>query len=291
MVRENPSWQGWFDLGNTRPTPPHYVLFADPRATEPEPLRGRYRLVVESLFFESRGELDAELLLLGKVYGLAGTDYLRRDLIVPLLWGMPFALLFGLLGATLTTLVSMILAASGVWFGGWVDSLIQRLTEANMVLPILAISVLAYALLGIDIWVILAVIVLLNVFGSPTKTFRSAFLQVKQAPYIEAARAYGASNRRIIFHYLIPRIIPVLVPQLITLIPGFIFLEATLGIFNIKSDYPTWGRTIYQGLTEGALFGSRYWVLEPLALLLLTGIAFAMMGYALDRILNPRLTE
>jgi peptide/nickel transport system permease protein len=243
------------------------------------------------LFFESRGELDAELLLLGKVYGLAGTDYLRRDLIVPLLWGMPFALLFGLLGATLTTLVSMILAASGVWFGGWVDSLIQRLTEANMVLPILAISVLAYALLGIDIWVILAVIVLLNVFGSPTKTFRSAFLQVKQAPYIEAARAYGASNRRIIFHYLIPRIIPVLVPQLITLIPGFIFLEATLGIFNIKSDYPTWGRTIYQGLTEGALFGSRYWVLEPLALLLLTGVAFAMMGYALDRILTPRLAE
>jgi peptide/nickel transport system permease protein len=291
MVRENPSWQRWFDLGNIQPTPPHYVLFADPNAIEPEPLRGKYLLVVESLFFEPRGDLDAELLLLGKVYGLAGTDYLRRDLIVPLLWGMPFALLFGLLGATLTTLFSMILAASGVWFGGWVDSLIQRLTEANMVLPILAISVLAYALLGVDIWVILAVIVLLNVFGSPTKTFRSAFLQVKQAPYIEAARAYGASNRRIIFHYLIPRIIPVLVPQLITLIPGFIFLEATLGIFNIKSNYPTWGRTIYQGLTEGALFGSRYWVLEPLALLLLTGVAFAMMGYALDRILTPRLAE
>ena len=132
---------------------------------------------------------------------------------------------------------------------------------------------------------------LLNVFGSPTKTFRSAFLQVKQSPYIEAARAYGASNRRIIFHYLVPRIIPVLVPQLITLIPGFIFLEATLGIFNIKSNYPTWGRVIYEGLTQGALYGSRYWVLEPLALLLLTGLAFAMMGYALDRILNPRLVE
>lgn len=291
MVRENSSWQEWFDLGKISSTPPHYVLFADPNASEPEPVNGTYQLVIESLFFEPQGDLHAELRLFGKVYGVAGTDYMRRDLIVPLLWGMPFALLFGLLGATLTTVFSMILAASGVWFGGWVDNLIQSLTEANMVLPVLAISVLAYALLGIDIWTILAVIVLLNVFGSPTKTFRSAFLQVKQAPYVEAARAYGASNQRIIFHYLVPRIIPVLVPQLVTLIPAFVFLEATLGIFNIKSDYPTWGKVIYQGLTQGALYGSRYWVLEPLALLLITGLGFAMMGFALDRILNPRLVE
>jgi peptide/nickel transport system permease protein len=291
MVRDNQNWQQWFDLGDVQPTPPHYVLFADPESEGAKPVRGNYLLLVEGLFFEPEGDLEAELVLLGQVYGLAGTDYLRRDLIVPLLWGMPFALLFGLLGATLTTVISMIMAASGVWFGGWVDNLIQRVTEANMVLPILAISVLAYALLGIDIWIILVVIVLLNVFGSPTKNFRAAFLQAKQAPYIEAARAYGATDHRIIFNYLIPRIIPVLVPQLITLIPSFVFLEATLGIFNIKSNYPTWGMVIYQGLTQGALYGPRYWVLEPLTLLLLTGLAFAMMGFALDRILNPRLLE
>ncbi len=204
---------------------------------------------------------------------------------------MPFALAIGLVGALLTTILAMILAATGVWFGGWVDNLIQRLTEANMVLPVLAVGVLAYAMFGIDIWVILGVIVLLNVFGTPAKNFRSAFLQVKEAPYVEAARAYGASNTRMIMKYMIPRIIPVLVPQLVTLIPSFVFLEATLGLFNIKSNYPTWGRIIYQGLSQGALYGSRFWVLEPLALLLLTGLAFAMLGVALERILNPRLLE
>lgn len=291
LVRANQHWLEWFNFDDIYPTPPHYVLFADPESDQAELIQGTYQLVVNGLFFEPEGDLDTEFLLLGNVYGLAGTDYLRRDLIVPLLWGMPFALLFGLFGATLTTLVSMIVAATGVWFGGRVDDLIQRITEVNMVLPILAISVLAYAYLGIDIWVILTVIILLNVFGSPTKTYRAAFLQFRQAPYVEAAYAYGASNRRIIFRYLVPRIIPVLVPQLITLIPSFVFLEATLGIFNIKSNYPTWGTIIYQGLTKGALYGSRYWVLQPLTLLLLTGISFSMLGAALDRILNPRLLD
>ena len=291
LVSENPNWQAWYNFGQVDTTPPFYVLFADPYLDQPKVLKGKYQMKLQVLLFDDDSEIESELVLLGHVYGIAGTDYLRRDLVVPLLWGMPFALAIGLVGALVTTILAMILAATGVWFGGWVDNLIQRLTEANMVLPVLAVSVLAYALFGIDIWIVLGVIVILNVFGTPTKTFRSAFLQVKEAPYIEAARAYGTSNIRMIVHYLVPRIIPVLVPQLVALIPSFVFLEATLGLFNIKSDYPTWGRIIYQGLSRGALYGSRFWVLEPLALLLITSLAFALLGVALERVLNPRLLD
>lgn len=291
LVSDNPNWERWFNFGQVNTTPPFYVLFADPFASQPQILPGAYQLKVQALLFEADADVKAELVLLGQVYGAAGTDFLRRDLTVPLLWGMPFALAVGLAGALLTTLLAVLLAAGGVWLGGWVDGLIQRLTEANMVLPVLAVSVLAYAMFGIDLWVILGAIVLLNVFGTPAKTFRAAFLQVKEAPYIEAARAYGVGNTRMILTYLVPRIVPVLVPQLVALIPGFVFLEATLGLFNIKSDYPTWGRIIYEGLSRGALYGSRFWVLEPLTLLLLTALAFAMLGTALERILNPRLLE
>jgi len=87
----------------------------------------------------------------------------------------------------------------------------------------------------------------------------------------------------------VPRILPVLIPQLVAMVPSFIFLEATLGLFNIKSIYPTWGRIIYEGLARGGLYGSPFWVLEPIFLLLLTGFAFAMLGSALERILNPRI--
>jgi peptide/nickel transport system permease protein len=266
-------------------------LFMDPDEAEPGAVPGRYLLEVRVLGFEPGTDLDLELVLLGQLHGWAGTDFYRRDLSVPLLWGMPFALGIGLFGALLTTIVSMMFAAFGVWFGGWADSLVQRITEANMILPVVAIAVLFYAFYGASLWAILTVIVVLNAFGSPTKTFRAAFLQIKDASYIEAAQAYGAPNHRIIMRYMIPRILPVLIPQLVTLIPGFIFLEATLGMFNVHSTLPTWGKVIYEALYHGAAWGSKFWVLEPIALLLLTGFAFSMMGFALDRVLNPRLRE
>jgi peptide/nickel transport system permease protein len=281
----------YFSEQTGRGDPELYVLFADPAAETPTPLKGIYTLRVDGLVFEAGADLDGELVILGQVYGLAGTDYMRRDLLVPLLWGMPFALAIGLLGAVITTVAAMIVAAAGVWFGGWVDTLIQRITEANMILPILAICVLFYALFSVSLWTILGIIVLLNVFSSPTKAFRAAFLQVKEAPYIEAAQAYGVSSWRIILRYMTPRVIPVIIPHLVALIPAFVFLEATLGMFNIKSMYPTWGKVIYDALKHGSTWGSRYYVLGPIGLLLLTGFAFAMIGFALDRILNPRLRE
>ena len=229
--------------------------------------------------------------MLGQVFGLAGTDYLRRDLLLPLLWGLPFALAFGLVGATITTVIGMVIAAVGAWYGGWVDGLLQRLTEINMILPVLAVGVLVYALYDVRLWVVLAIVIGLNIFSGPTKSFRAALMQVRELPYIEAAQAYGVSNARIIFKYMVPKIIPTLIPQLVTLIPSIVFLEATLGILNVFDPrYPTWGRVIHDALAQNALWGGfDYWVIEPIVLLLMTGLAFSMLGFALERVLNPRL--
>ncbi len=291
VMRDYEAMSTWFQVDGGSPTPHHYLLFADPYAEEPRVLPGEYQLVIDALTFEPGNDIQAEVILLGQVYGLAGTDYYRRDLLVPLVWGMPFALILGLGGAVSTTILSMLVAATGVWFGGWIDNLVQRITDMNLVMPVLAIAVLAYAYLGLSLWVILIVFVFLNVFGTPTKNFRAAFLQVKSSPYIEAAKAYGSGNWRIISRYMVPRLISVLVPQLVVLIPSFVFLEATLGLFNINTGFPTWGTVIFLALSRGAMFSSRYWVLQPIALLLLTGLGFSMFGFALERILNPRLLE
>jgi peptide/nickel transport system permease protein len=289
IVSNNPHLQKWFTFGQIFPTPAFYVLFADPNLDYAKVVPGKYTVRLNGMTFEKESDIQAKLVLLGQVYGLAGTDNMRRDLLTPLLWGMPIALGVGLFGAIITTIISMILSAAGVWFGGWVDNLIQRLTEVNLVLPILAMSVLAYAYLGVNLWVILIIVVLLNVFGSPTKNFRAAFLVIKEAPYIEAAQSYGASNSRIIMRYMLPRIIPTMIPQLIILIPSFVFIEVTLGLFNINTGYPTWGTIIYQAIEAGALYHGQYRLLEPLALVLLTGISFSLFGFTLEKILNPRL--
>ena len=79
----------------------------------------------------------------------------------------------------------------------------------------------------------LGCIIALGIFGSGITTYRSMFFQVKESGYIEAAKAYGASNARIIFRYMIPKIIPVLIPQFVTMVPSYVFLEASLGLYSV----------------------------------------------------------
>ena len=268
-------------------------LFAGPNFNNPTPVKGKYELQIQGTTFEPDSTYTAEVILYGKVAGWAGTDNLRRDIGIALLWGTPLALLFGLLAAVGTSLTQLIIAGISTWFGGWVDTLIQRVTEVNLVLPFLPILIMIGTLYSRSLFVILGAVILLNFFGAGIKTYRAVFMQVKESPYIEASRAYGASNTRIIFNYMIPRMIPLLIPQFITLIPSYVFLEASLAVLGLGDPLlPTWGKLIDDSYTNGALFqGWYYWVLEPSILLMVTGLAFAAVGYSLDRIFNPRLRE
>lgn len=270
---------------------PQVVLFLAPGQPQPTPLKGTYTVLIRGTTFETAADIDATLVVYGQVHGLAGTDYYRRDLVVPLLWGAPIALSFGLLAALGTTVTTMAIAAIGTWFGGLVDGLIQRITEVNMVLPLLPILIMVSTLYKPSIWLVLGLVILLSIFGAAIKNYRAIFLQVKEAPYIEAARSYGAGNWRIVFRYLIPRIIPMTIPQIVTLVPTYVFLEASLAFLGVGDpNLPTWGKVINEANSAGALTnGWYYWVLEPAALLMITGLGFALVGYALDRIFNPRL--
>ncbi len=271
--------------------PPMRGLFTDPDSPSSTPIPGTYQLVVDGIAFEPDATIDAEFALYGQVYGLAGTDHLRRDLSVALLYGAPIAVAFGLLAALGTSVLTMIIAAVGAWYGGWVDELIQRITEVNLVLPFLAILIMVGTFYSRSIWTILGVTILLSIFTGAIKGYRAIFLQVKESPYIEAARAYGASNTRVIFQYLIPRMIPLLIPGLVSAVPVFVFLEASLAVLGLGDpSLPTWGKLINDALVNGALYkGYYYWILQPAILLMITGLGFAMLGFALDRVFNPRL--
>ena len=273
--------------------PPQIGLFADPESDpeNPVPVKGTYQVRIEGVTFEPDNDIDAEFVMQGKLAGIAGTDHLRRDLSVALLWGTPVALAFGLLASLGTGVLTMTISAFGVWYAGWVDELIQRITEINLVLPFLSILIMVGTFYSRSILTILGVTILLSIFTGSIKSYRAIFMQIKESTYIEAARAYGAGDIRIVFLYLIPRIIPLLIPGLISNIPAFVFLEASLAVLGLGDPVlPTWGKIINNALVNGALYnGLYYWVLQPAALLMITGLAFAMLGFSLDRIFNPRL--
>jgi len=272
-------------------TPVAVGLFLGESSAEARrPAKGQYALVVEADVPEE-ASIAAKLIVYGEIHGLAGTDHLRRDLTVALLWGTPLALIFGVLGAIGSTLITFVLAGIGTWYGGWLDALFQRLTQVNMIIPMLPVLIMVGQFYNRSLWLMLALIILLSIFSGGLLSYRAMFLQAKEAAYIEAAKAYGAKGRRIIFRYLLPRIVPVLLPTFVVSVPGFVFLEASLAVIGLGDPVlPTWGKIINDAQAQSALYkGLYYWVLEPAVLLMLTGFAFAMVGYALDRILNPRL--
>jgi peptide/nickel transport system permease protein len=218
---------------------------------------------------------------------------LRRDLTVALLWGTPIALAFGLTASLSISLLQLILATISGYYGGKVDSIIQRLTEVYMIIPFLPILIMISTFYKFNIWILLIVIIVLSVFGGGIKSSRALVMQIKEYPYIEAAKAYGASSKRIIFLYIIPKILPPIVPALIGSVPGYVFLEAALAFLGLGDPFlPTWGKVINDSFREGAVFkGHYYWILEPALMLILTAFAFSFLGFALDKIVNPKLKE
>lgn len=273
--------------------PAEQGLFDDPEQEGLQVLKGTYQLILSVLLFEENSEVDTTFVSYGLVHGIAGTDHRRRDLSIALLWGTPIAMSFGLLAALGTTMASLCIAAVGVWYGGWLDAGIQRITEVNNIIPLLPILIMVGTLYSRSIWVMLGLVILLSIFGLAIKTYRATFLQVRELAYIDAARAYGASNMRIIFQYMIPRLLPLVIPGIVSLVPTFVFLEASLAILGLGDPIlPTWGKLISDARAQGALFnGFYYWVIEPAALMMFCGVGFAMVGFALDRIFNPRLQE
>lgn len=273
-------------LGNR---PPNEALFADP--TDPtKTLKGRYEVLVEIYTFEPASTAEAKLIVYGQLHGWAGTDHIRRDLSVALLWGAPIAMAFGLTAALAISFYHLFISAVGAWFGGAVDIVIDRFTELRMILPLLPILIMVGMFWSRSLWVLLAVLIMFNLLGG-TKTYRAMFLQAREAPYIEAARAYGAGNMRIVLRYLLPRMIPVMIPAFVMAVPSYVFLEASLAVLGLGDPLlPTWGKIIQEANSQGAHFkGQFYWILEPAALLMLTGLGFSMIGFTLDRIFNPRL--
>jgi peptide/nickel transport system permease protein len=256
------------------------------------PVAGSYTLVLTATLFDPSDSLEAEVVVYGEVYGAAGTDGRRRDVMVAVLWGTPVALAFGLLAALGSTLAAALIAAASAWYGGTLDGLVQRISEVNMVLPSMAVSLMIFTMYSKSFWVVLSVTVALSIFGSGMRTYRAMLQQAVASPWVEAARAQGAGGARIIWRYLIPYLAPVLVPQMVSLVPSYVFLESALAYLGMSDpSLPTWGRLVQEAFAGDVYGGNYHLVLVPALLLLFMALSFGLLGRSLEQVLNPRLRD
>ncbi|MFQ6012920.1 MAG: ABC transporter permease [Thermoplasmata archaeon] len=256
-------------------------------------LRGRYTLQLEVFAFAADDDIDGKFLAYGKIYGLAGTDQARRDLFVGILWGAPVALAFGTAAALLTVFSQVILGALGAYYGGRWDEMIQRSTDFFLILPVLPVLILIGAFYTPSIWNILIIVVFFSLVGGATKVIRSIVLQAKEDLYIESAKSYGAPRGRILIRYILPRTMPYTFALIALSVPSFIFLEAALSFLGLGDPLlPTWGKVLGDAYRGGAIFsGAWWWITFPAMGILFVTVGFAFLGYAFDKILNPRLRE
>ncbi len=255
-------------------------------------LRGEYILQITMVAF-GEGGLDAKAIVYGTVFGLAGTDSHRRDLLVGLLWGAPVALSFASAAAIVIVLLQTVLGAIATWFGGWYDELVQRASDVLLIIPLLPILILISIVYEPGIWSILLVLVAFGFVGSTSKIARSIVLQVKEEPYIESAISYGASRTRILFKHILPRLLPYTFALITLSVPTFIFLEASLSFLGLGDPIlPTWGSILGEAYGGSAPFlGFWWWILFPAGGIVFATIAFSLLGYSFDKVLNPRLRE
>ncbi len=256
-----------------------------------EVLTGDYRVEVRMTLHASTDAVESVGAVVGgTVFGVMGTDSLGRDLFQGLLFGLPVALLIGLLASTFSTAIGATLGLISGYRGGRTDNLIQRAADVVTNIPVLPLLIFLVFIIGSRLWVILLVLV---AFGWPGLTIvvRSMVLQLRDGAEVEAARALGASTKRIIFRHVFPHLAPFIFAQLIFFAPSAILAEAGLSFLGLGDpSIPTWGQILEAGFRTGAVFlGYWWWVVPPGLAIVVTALAFMLLALGSEPAVSPRL--
>jgi len=288
LIQDN--LRGYVSLFDYAPDPssPQIMIFSDTH--ENKVLKGTY--VIRQTFYlfnQNDSILNSALILGGKVYGILGTDDLRHDLAIGILWGAPVALFIGLTVSIAAVFIGLIYGVVAGYRGSKTDEGLMRVNDVFYSLPTLPLLVILSITVGRSIFLVTGFLV---IFGwvSMAKVSRSLALQIKNQQYVEASRLMGQSDIKIIFKHIIPQLLPLTFASIAIAVPAAILAEAALSFLGLGDPtIPTWGQILHEANSAGAASrGLWWWIVPPGVMIALTGLAFALIGNALDNIVNPR---
>jgi len=226
----------------------------------------------------------------GLVHGLLGADNEGRDLWSQLIYGSRISLAIGLLAAGLATSLGIIIGVISGYVGGAVDEIIMRIVDILLALPVLPLLLALIFLFGPNVFYI---IFLIAVFGwqGLSRVIRSQVLSLREALFVECARASGASKAYIMFKHLVPNVLPIAFASLVLSVPGAILTEAALSFLGFGDPKAaTWGKMLQSAFGFGAFSNlAWWWILPPGLAITFVCLAFVLIGHAVDNIVNPRL--
>ena len=235
---------------------------------------------------------NSQLIVGGKAYGLMGTDELRRDLIVGLLWGTPLALFIGIAVAIGSVIAGLIYGVYSGFKGKKTDEVMMRFNDVIYALPALPFLIILAVTISNSIFLLVGFLMIFGWVGV-AKVSRSMALQIKTRQYVEASQMMGQKNSRIVFKHIIPQLLPYTFASIAISVPAAITTEAGLSFLGLGDPtFPTWGQILHDANTYGAAArGMWWWIAPPGIMIAITGLAFVFIGNALDAIINPKLKK
>jgi len=223
---------------------------------------------------------------------ILGTNDAGQDIFSELLYGTRTSLLVGISAALIVSGIGTIVGLVAGYAGGLVEDILMRITDIFLLVPDLPFIMILALYLGPNVWNIVLAIGILWWSGT-ARVIRSIVLTIKEEPFIEAAKAVGASNRHIMLSEILPHTIPVIIVGVIRFTGFGVLYEAGLSFLGLGDPTAkSWGTMLHFAQSRGAFVrGMWWWFLPPGLCISLTIISFTLISFSLDRILNPKMRE
>lgn len=220
-----------------------------------------------------------------------GTDELGRDLYSRLVVGARTSIIIGFGTVVISKIISTAIGTVSGYYGGWFDSLFQRVIDIGIAVPGLVFIILVVQTMSDrlgDTWALILAVGFLTATSS-SRTIRGVALALREEQYVEAARATGARDTRVMVRHMVPNLFPIILVSASLLVGSAILIESSLSFlgFGIQPPTPSWGRMLNDAREN--LTRAPHLAIFPGLVIFLTVYSFNMLGDALRDKLDPRL--
>ncbi|MCG8358302.1 MAG: ABC transporter permease [Kiloniellales bacterium] len=220
-----------------------------------------------------------------------GTTFLARDVLSQMIWATRTTVYIGLVSGLISIVIGANIGLMAGYYGGRIDEFLMRLTDIVYGMPFLPFIIVLIALFGrSQDFVILAIVLI--IWRTSARVVRAQTLALKQRQFVQAARARGCSDLRIIYRHIMPNILPLLLLYTAFNIAWSIIAEAGAAFLGFGDpDHLSWGGMLYELWISGQIRTAWWWFAWPSVAIILLVSALVFISRAYEEIANPRLRQ